>query len=91
MHLSLSFIIKGISIIGSSVLIPVLHGGTWTLTAALISPKASLLALIGLAGGLQWTALLLLLMIAVVSIRILLTRKKFKKDLERFSDLEKDS
>lgn len=48
-------------------------------------------AMMPLPGALEWTLLVLLALIALVSLRILLTRKKFKEELHKLSDIEKDS
>jgi hypothetical protein len=50
----------------------------------------SSLLMMPLSGALEWTLLVLLVLIAIVSLRILLTRKKYKEELNQLSDIEKD-
>lgn len=44
---------------------------------------------LGLSRSLEWAVIVLLIMIAVVSLRILFTRRKLKQELDQLIDLEK--
>ncbi len=84
------------NILDSGMSTPIAEGMTKLVTASgdivfntgsfqLIPVQSSM----SLTGGLEWTAATLLIMIGLVSLRILLTKNKMRKELKQLSEIEK--
>lgn len=54
-------------------------------------PQQKLLMVLYLTQGLEWILLVLIVLVFMVSIRIISTGKKYRKELNRLSDVEKNA
>ena len=63
----------------------VLHGNM-----ALDSGNTPSVNLLQASGGLMWTAVILLIMVGIVSLRILFTKKRISEEINKISEVNKD-
>lgn len=92
MYLTTSPLAAGISLLVSALAValpPSFH--TSSVTGKINMQWLFPIGIMPLSGALDWTLLILLVLIALVSIRILITQRKFKEELNQLSDIEKDS